>query len=206
MLFTDDDCEPARTRNIELVKFLETKPQFAGVGGKTCRIKDSVVSRYIDKECLFDRPGDAEAVEYLVTVNAAYRRESLEKVGGFKESFPCAGGEDPDVSFRMRAQGATLAKIEAGLVRNNHPTSLLGLYRMNWRYGRGACNLTAEGFDYSGTGRLRNVHIWLKQSVKDYLHRENMGLWDIVVFSVCRSVCLLGLWRGFQYQAKKSAR
>jgi glycosyltransferase involved in cell wall biosynthesis len=203
ILFTDDDCEPALRRSVDLTNFLEKNPTFAGVGGAIRRIRESGVARYVDDEGYLDHPGDREDVRYLVSANAAYRAEWLAKVAGFNESFPCAGGEDPELSFRMRARGARLAKIDGGLVLHHHPRTMLDIYRMNWRYGRGAFNLTKAGYDHSGTGKPRDVLGWWKQSVKSYLRRSDLRAGERLSFSVHKLVGLFGLWRGYCYQAKQ---
>ena len=202
VLFTDDDCEPAPRRNADLVELLEQNPALAGVGGKITKIREGVVPRFVDDEGYLAHPGADGSADYLVTANAAYRKAALQEVGGFNESFPCAGGEDPELSFRLRARGAKLAKIEGGVVFHNHPRSLIDLYGMNWRYGRGAFNLTAAGYDYSGTGNPRTVYSWFKQNLKIYLRRRDLGAVDKLTFSFMKVVGLLGLWRGYCYQAK----
>lgn len=203
VIFTDDDCEPAPRRNADLVEFLEQNPALAGVGGKITRIRDGVVPRFVDDEGYLAHPGDEGSADYLVTANAAYRKAALEEVGGFNESFPCAGGEDPELSFRLRERGAKLAKIDGGVVLHNHPRTLLDLYRMNWRYGRGAFNLTKAGYNYSGTGMGRVVLGWWKQSVKGFLRRSSLRLHERLSFSVCKLAGLFGLWRGYHYQARR---
>jgi glycosyltransferase involved in cell wall biosynthesis len=201
-LFTDDDCEPAPRRNADLVEFLEQNPAVAGVGGKITRIRDGVVPRFVDDEGYMTHPGADGSADYLVTANAGYRKAALQEVGGFNESFPCAGGEDPELSFRLRALGAKLAKIEGGAVLHNHPRTLLDLYRMNWRYGRGAFNLTKAGYNYSGTGMERVVWGWWKKSAKGFLRRSSLRPHERLSFSACRLAVLFGLWRGYHYQAK----
>ena len=202
VIFTDDDCEPAPRRNADLVERLEQNPALAGVGGKITKIREGVVPRFVDDEGYLAHPGADGSADYLVTANAAYRKAALQEVGGFNESFPCAGGEDPELSFRLRARGAKLGKIEGGAVFHNHPRSLIDLYWMNWRYGRGAFNLTAAGYDYSGTGNPRTVYSGFKQNLKTYLRRRDLGAVDKLTFSFMKAVGLLGLWRGYCYQAK----
>ncbi|HET7572554.1 MAG TPA: glycosyltransferase [Gaiellaceae bacterium] len=54
-----------------------------------------------------------------VTANMAYRRELLERLGGFDESFPAAFLEDSDLAFRALDAGARIRFAPEALVR--HP-------------------------------------------------------------------------------------
>jgi glycosyltransferase involved in cell wall biosynthesis len=58
------------------------------------------------------------------TCNIFYRRELLEGLGGFDESFPLPGGEDTDLGWRARASGATIAYAPAAHVL--HEVARLG--------------------------------------------------------------------------------
>ncbi|WP_113702109.1 glycosyltransferase, partial [Nonomuraea lactucae] len=62
------------------------------------------------------RPTDAErhtaglAGAAWITADIAYRREALEKVGGFDERFPRAYREDADLALRMAGAGYRLVR------------------------------------------------------------------------------------------------
>ena len=86
----------------------------AGVGGSydnavpgsllACLIHEEIRCRHLAM--------DPEAVDYLGSFNVLYRREILERVGGFDESEfngPGApGAEDADLSFRVAELGFRL--------------------------------------------------------------------------------------------------
>ena len=207
VLFTDDDCEPSAGWAQGLVDFLEANPGYGGAGGTTRRLHESAAARYTDDLGCMDHPGDPADVMYLVSANAAYRRGVLELAGGFNESFPCAGGEDPDLSFRLKARGIRLAKVPAAALRHNHPDSVLGVYRMHHRYGRGEYSLLAVGQPCSGIcGRPKALARELKRSAAFYLRRRDLSAVDRVLFAVFGAARAFGAFMGFRHQAKQQPR
>lgn len=50
------------------------------------------------------------------TCNIAYRRDLLERLGGFDEEFPDAAGEDTDLAWRARDAGARISFVPEALV------------------------------------------------------------------------------------------
>jgi cellulose synthase/poly-beta-1,6-N-acetylglucosamine synthase-like glycosyltransferase len=59
-------------------------------------------------------------VDFLATFNVVYRREALERVGGFDERFLKA--QDAELSFRVMAAGYTLRFELGSRVKHYHPT------------------------------------------------------------------------------------
>jgi cellulose synthase/poly-beta-1,6-N-acetylglucosamine synthase-like glycosyltransferase len=57
---------------------------------------------------------------FAPTLNFALRREVLEVVGGFDESFPGAAGEDVDLSFRIRLAGYEI-HFRPNVIISHHP-------------------------------------------------------------------------------------
>lgn len=205
VLFTDDDCEPSPGWAQGLVDFLEVNLGYGGAGGLIRGIRDCWTARYIDGRKHLDPPGNDADVDYLVSANAAYRRRVLELVDGFDETFPRAAGEDPELSFRVKARGIKLAKASDALVLHNHPRTLVDLYRMNRRYGAGAFNLARLGYNYTGTGRARDVFSWFRRAAKEHLLRDDLTTKAKAIFILCEAAAFLGLWRGYCCEAKCSA-
>lgn len=203
ILFTDDDCEPSSKWVCEMADFLDFNPEFGGVGGQIRRLKESSAASYTDDCGAMEHPGSEDNAHYLVSANAAYRRSLLELVGGFDESFPCAGGEDPDLSFRLRACGVKLAKVSRALVRHNHPSSLAAIYRMFHRYGRGQFVLAAlvQG-KYRERG-LTSLKRDLQQSYLRYRLRTDLAPEDRIFFGLCDFVRCWGMFQGYRYQSRQ---
>ncbi len=90
--FTDDDTIPATTWLDSAVTFLSEHATHAGVEGPT-------TSPWFDPLYAYS----VESVEPFgfLTCNIAYRRATLEAIGGFDEGFPFAHNEDLDLGFRV---------------------------------------------------------------------------------------------------------
>ena len=135
---TDDDCVPDPDWLSSHLEFLAKHPGVVGVGGAVVRYSNSVISRYVDwTRVMFppiDRFGEAE---YLVTANAVFDLQRVLAVGAFDESYKWPGGEDPDLSRRVRAAGGTLRYNRQAVVRHMHRETIKGTYRMFWHHGLG---------------------------------------------------------------------
>jgi len=126
--FIDADCVPEPDALDLLLRRLDG-PDVAGVGGSYGNIReDSLLACLIHAEIRerhLTMPAD---VDYLGSFNALYRRDVLERVGGFDErhfNAPLApGGEDADLSYRICDEGYTLRFEPASRVGHHHPTRL----------------------------------------------------------------------------------
>ena len=147
--FTDDDCVPRPDWLRQLIAGLPNDVQCAGVGGPVQRITESRIGRFIDAAGLMSHWAEDGVVQYLITANALYRRSCLEVVGGFDESFPLAGGEDADLSLRLRRLGFFLSIESRAVVGHHHHATLRGFCRMSWRHGYGAAIMARCGLGQS---------------------------------------------------------
>jgi GT2 family glycosyltransferase len=145
---TDDDCQPAEDWLMQLLAVLESS-SVAGVGGRTVPASvDSLVSRFVARRHVSELPASANgAVRWLVTCNAAFKREALLAVGGFDESYPVPGGEDTDLCARLISAGYTLGVAPDALVKHDHTWRSARHFAHTWyRYGRGdARHLRRDG-------------------------------------------------------------
>ena len=137
--FTDDDCEPAPDWLGQVLSTFEADPAVVGAGGTVRSAGDSPFDLFFDHFQLLDpRLRDrGGAPMYLVTANAAYRREWILKVGGFDEALRKAGGEDPGLAFKIRSAGGQIAFNPRAVVFHHYPRTLRSLGRMFWNYGYG---------------------------------------------------------------------
>jgi len=137
--FTDDDCEPEPGWLAALVQALEQNPAWVGVGGETLPPADpGLISRYINTQCVMRTPEIKNGeVLHLQTNNAALLRSPLLEARGFDESFPHAGGEDWDLSRRLRASGQRLGYAAEARVVHHHRHTLAGFIRTYYHYGQG---------------------------------------------------------------------
>ncbi len=135
---TDDDCVPEPDWLAKHLAFIQAHPELGGIGGKVVRYSDTVISRYVDWTQVMLPPMNGKgSPHYLVTANAVFRRELIERAGGFDETYKWPGGEDPDLSYRVVNAGAVLGYNADTVVRHMHRESVRGTYRMFWHHGLG---------------------------------------------------------------------
>jgi glycosyltransferase involved in cell wall biosynthesis len=145
--FTDDDCIADADWLEAMMESIPDDPRCAGLGGPIRRIRESMISRYIDHANLMSHGVTDGEAEYLITANALYRTRCLNEIGGFNTEFSLAGGEDADLSFRLRRAGGYLLAInDGGIIRHHHHDTVRGFARMCWRHGSGTRQLAMLGF------------------------------------------------------------
>lgn len=125
--FTDDDCAPA--------------PEWLENGLKALTTNDAViVGRTLPDPNLpigpFSRTIRVNDVNWLPTCNVFYRRDDLEAVDGFDESFLEPGGEDTDLAFRVRNQrGRPFAFAHEALVYHDvRPSRFIDAAKESFRW------------------------------------------------------------------------
>jgi len=96
VLFTDDDVEPGPEWIESACAYLELHQDAAGVEGPT---ESPPYDRLRSLSVESREPGG------FLTANLAFRRQVLERLGGFYESFPFAHCEDYDLAFRAELVG-----------------------------------------------------------------------------------------------------
>jgi GT2 family glycosyltransferase len=73
---------------------------------------------------------------YLITANALVHRDALERIGGFREQFSLAAGEDVDLGLRLAATGKLYSCRSASVAHDFEP-DFGSFVRRFLRYGRG---------------------------------------------------------------------
>jgi cellulose synthase/poly-beta-1,6-N-acetylglucosamine synthase-like glycosyltransferase len=94
---------------------------------------------------------------YAPTLNFSVRREVLDQVGLFDESFPGAAGEDIDLTLRIRFAGYSLT-FDPNIVVYHHPAvrnSFLRLIQRSFTFGR---NMIKVFWRYSDRRKLSFFH------------------------------------------------
>ena len=80
----------------------------------------------------------------LVTANAAYRRDALERVGGFDETFAKPAGEDVDLSERVLTSCGPLLIASGATVEHEYRSGIGPLLRTYYRHGEARFRLQHE--------------------------------------------------------------
>lgn len=139
--FTDDDCEPEPGWLEALASAVMGKGN-GGAGGAVVSGEDHLIARYAVRHRVLEPP---ESVAYLVTCNCAYRRDVLMEVGGFDETIRRPGGEDPELSARVRKAGYRLGYDPRAIVKHHFRPGLREFARTFFTYGRGGRPAAVEG-------------------------------------------------------------
>jgi GT2 family glycosyltransferase len=116
--YLDDDCLVDEDWVEQLGQTYASHPSAAGVGGRITDARwkydpTAPVGR-VDElgrvtSNFFGDPGGAPAVDILPGGNMSFRREWLERVGGFDPGYTCTNHrEDPDLCLRIRRAGGEL--------------------------------------------------------------------------------------------------
>jgi glycosyltransferase involved in cell wall biosynthesis len=106
--FTDDDCRPAPDWLRSLVEALGRADVVQG-----CTVPEPDELAGIGT---FGRSVEETSEGLYPTANVGFRREVLERLGGFNELFRHPGGEDTDLAWRARKSGATTCFADEALV------------------------------------------------------------------------------------------
>ncbi len=136
ILFVDGDCVVEEESLEELLETFRSNSELACVGGDVYSLNsESRIARAIElMQSRVNRPWPFGAC-------VAYRREALERVGGFEESMPV--GEDAELYFRVKKLGYQCQvlnpKVKAYTV---NPSSISQFLRQRLRWGTGFARLT----------------------------------------------------------------
>ncbi len=222
--YTDDDARPdPHWLRFLAASFLTTS--HVGIGGPNVAHPGDGATA----ECVTNAPGgpvhvllsDREA-EHLPGCNIAFRKTSLEAVGGFDPRFRAAG-DDVDVCWRLRDRGWTLGFGPGAVVWHHRRPSVRAYWRQQVGYGRAEAllerkwpqrynaggHLTWRGRLY-GDGALlprRRARIyhgtWGSEPFQS-VHQRNMGPiaagpslpeWYLVIGSLAILSSLGAMWR-----------
>jgi cellulose synthase/poly-beta-1,6-N-acetylglucosamine synthase-like glycosyltransferase len=138
--FTDDDCVVPNDWLSKLAKQL-SHTEIGGVGGATrtgnpeniFAVSTDIMQNY------FKQAINKERVEvpFFTGNNVAYKRTSLEKVGGPDPRFRM-GAEDRDLTFRVAQTGATLVYDPSIVVEHHNDSTFWKFLRHQFDFGKGS--------------------------------------------------------------------
>src|SRR3989339_239707 len=134
VVFTDSDCVP-RADWLEKLIFLFDSPEIGAAGG-TYGIENpnSLVALAIHSEIQYRHSSLPEYVRYLGSFSLGIKKNILEELGGFDESFRIACGEDADLTYRIVNLGYKMRFSRDCVVGHYFPTRLFGFVRQQfWR-------------------------------------------------------------------------
>lgn len=137
--FIDSDCVAEPDALARLLLPMQDA-RVGGVGGSYGNMRpDSLLASLIHEEIVARHRSMGTDVNFLGGFNVLYRREALERAGGFDERYyngpGSPGAEDAELSFRVAAAGYALRFELESRVRHFHPTSLRRYLRAQRHHG-----------------------------------------------------------------------
>ncbi len=195
--FTDDDCVPDPDWLKMIVCALLDDSKCAGVGGKTVRLTEGFIPRFVDAQHALRPPKNAAGnIDYAVTANAAYRRTTLLEVGGFKTDITWAGGEDTLLSFAMTQRGYYLKLETDALVLHRHPTTVRGVVKMYYRYGKGEYKRWQYGMIKPARFSAKSLSRFLRGAMGQMRGKVELG-WRRYPYSLLAGMTMAALRFGY---------
>ena len=139
--FTDDDCiVPTDWLRRYLIKFQQEDVDAIGGSSRTGNVSNpfaevnDIIVNFLKAE-INKRPDNE--VPFLTTNNTAYRKKSLEKVGGFDNRFRI-GAEERDLNFRLRQAGEKLMFDPSVIVDHYNDAGFSKFLRHQFNQGKGS--------------------------------------------------------------------
>ncbi|HJV09227.1 MAG TPA: glycosyltransferase [Acidimicrobiales bacterium] len=201
VVFVDDDCVLAPD-TLSLLQDALARYDAAGASIEPLH-RGHLVADYMHAEHLVTHKLADGHVRWLVTACVAVRRPALESVGGFDEHL-VHGGEDVDLSLRLKAAGFRLGVVEEAVAYHDHRASLPLLVRTYYRHGTGQRRLAAHHperrADLAQSTRSRLSPAAWAATYRDYRrHEDRLTSAAFVGLRVAMMVpWLIGAWRGPQ--------
>jgi len=127
--FIDDDCIADKHWIEKLVEGF-TDGWVGGVGGQIVAYNPKTVLEEYSK---MDQERAVKYSSFLITANAAYRKDILKMVGGFDCLFRSGG--DNDIGIRVTSRGYKLKYAPDAIVYHKHRATLKSLIKQRYNYG-----------------------------------------------------------------------
>ena len=136
ILFTDSDCIPESTWAEKMTDKL--KAEYQAVKGVYSSGGIKLIQRLsqVEFEERYRLMRKARTLYLADTYSAGFRREWLEKLDGFDESFPLPEHEDVDLSWRLTSAGGKIGFVPDARVAHIHRESWRAYFRMKYRRGK----------------------------------------------------------------------
>ena len=190
VVFVDDDVVLAPDALVRLGEALAVDD---AVGARIEPLhRGRLVADFMHVEHLVSHKVQDGQVRWLVTACLAVRRGVLETVGGFDEQL-VHGGEDADLSLRLKAAGHRLGVCQEAVAYHDHRASLGLLVRTYYRHGTGQRRLAARHperlGDLARSTRSRLSPVAWTRTYKEY--RREKGALTSAAFVVLRAAMMV---------------
>lgn len=161
--FLDSDCIPQPHWLERLVAAIEDDPGLGAVGGRVVAApSDQLLQRHAERRAhVSQETAFADLrMPYVLTANCCYRREVLERLGGFNEDL--RSSEDVELAWRMQRElGLAPRYVGDAMVEHVHRATVRGIWRQWVRYGWGSVQLARLYPPSSQRGKRTNPASWV---------------------------------------------
>lgn len=136
ILFTDSDCIPEPDWAEKMLEPL--KAGWDGAKGTYSSGGSRIIQRLsqIEFEERYRLLEKAKGIDLVDTYSAGFRREALENVDGFDETFPVPDHEDVDLSYRMKKKGFRFVFVRDARVNHLHRSTWNDYFRLKMSRGK----------------------------------------------------------------------
>ena len=137
ILFIDDDCIADQNWVTELARGYQD-PSVGGVAGRIKFVPsdDNIANRMAAQSNGRGQPIEPDGgIAFFITANASFKREVLDQMGGFDETFPHAVHEDVDLTHRVKQAGWKLLYSDDAVVHHYHNHTLKGNLKKWYQLG-----------------------------------------------------------------------
>lgn len=133
LLFIDSDC----LCTPQLIQgYRKADPRAIAYQGSTTINSPDALSRYYISQNIHEPPAVNGSPKYLVTANVLIQKNAFDNIGGFNENFKLAGGEDIELSLRLKKYGKIVYAPQS-IVVHSFEDGFLGFVKRFIRYGKG---------------------------------------------------------------------
>jgi len=136
VLFTDSDCIPHPDWAAKMAEKLRGEYQAVkGVysSGGSRLIQRLAQVEFAERYTLMCKAGTIHLAD---TYSAGFKRDWLDKLGGFDETFCLPEHEDVDLSWRLTSAGGRIGFVSDAMVQHTHRSSWAAYFRMKYRRGK----------------------------------------------------------------------
>jgi GT2 family glycosyltransferase len=145
--FLDDDCQVAEGWPAAICAALAREPD-AIIGGPIvngCPDRLASVASHLVLSTVTRWMAEHDRDQaFVASMNAGMSVVTFNALRGFDAAFPTPAAEDRDFCERATRSGRRLVEDPNALVVHHHELGLLGLWRQQFAYGRGAAQLRAS--------------------------------------------------------------
>lgn len=164
---TDADCivHPLWLKHL-VAKIQEQAVKCAAVGGRIVnKCHDTVIGEFCEREGVLNQEaavaGRLLPFPFVITANGLFRREALDRIGGFDEDFADAAAEDVDLGWRLGEQNGALVYAPKACVFHPQRERDVDIYAQFYRYGLSEAQLYLKHGHRFGERELTR-HLWIR--------------------------------------------